>query len=178
MKQFLSSAAAAGLLALSASPASAQEIFGGVYAHDVETPLNLSGNVEGGTDFQIGWRGAPIALLKSGGGPQPYVLAQANSAGDTHFASAGLAWKFGEQVYVRPGLGLAVHSGPGSVVPGDGRIDFGSRMLFQPELGIGAQVSERLSIEASLVHLSHAKLFSAQNPGMDTIGIRLNYRFR
>ena len=171
-------AAAAALYAASAAPASAQEVFGGVYSHDVETALNLSGDVEGGSGFQLGVRGAPIRGLRSIGAPSPYVLAQVNSEGNTHFASAGISWKFGRRVYVRPGIGLAVHTGPGKVVPGDGRIDFGSRILFQPELGIGAKVSERVSIEASLVHLSHATLFSGQNPGMDTIGVRLNYRFR
>jgi hypothetical protein len=171
-------AAAAASFAFAAAPASAQEIFGGLYVHDVETPLNFSGDVERGTDFQIGWRGGRIRALGAIGGPSPYVLAQVNSAGDTHFASAGISWKLGGKVYVRPGIGLAVHTGPGRVVPGDDRIDFGSRVLFQPEVGIGAQVSDRLSIEASFVHLSHATLFSGQNPGIDNIGIRLNYRFR
>ena len=171
-------AAAAALSAVFAAPASAQEVFGGIYVHDVETPLNFSGDVEGGTDFQLGFRGAPIAGLKAIGGPSPYVMAQVNSGGNTHFAAAGISWKLGRKVYVRPGIGLAIHTGPGSVVPGDNRIDFGSRILFQPELGIGAQLSKRLSVEASLVHLSHATLFSGQNPGIDTIGVRLNYRFR
>ena len=169
-------AAAAALPAVFAAPASAQAVFGGIYVHDVETPLNFSGNVEGGTDFQLGFRGAPI--LKAIGGPSPYVMAQVNSDGNTHFAAAGISWKLGGKVYVRPGIGLAIHTGPGSVVPGDNRIDFGSRILFQPELGIGAQVSRRVSVEASVVHLSHATLFSGQNPGIDTIGVRLNYRFR
>ena len=177
MKHLLAAAAAAPL-ALAAAPVSAQEVYGGVYVHDVETPLNFSGDIEGGTDFQLGFRGAPIRGLKSIGAPSPYVMAQLNSAGDTHFASAGVSWKIGRKVYVRPGIGLAIHTGPGSVVPGDDRIDFGSRILFQPELGVGVQVNERFSIEASAVHLSHATLFSGQNPGMDTFGVRLNYRFR
>ena len=171
-------AAAAALPAVFATPASAQEIFGGVYLHDVETPLNFSGDIEGGTGFQLGFRGAPIRGLKVIGGPSPYVMAQLNSEGNTHFAAAGISWKIGRQIYVRPGIGLAIHTGPGRVVPGDNRIDFGSRILFQPELAVGAQVSERLSVEASAVHFSHATLFSGQNPGMDTFGIRLNYRFR
>ena len=54
----------------------------------------------------------------------------------------------------------------------------GSRILFAPEIGVGAQLTDRVSVEASWVHLSHAQLFSRHNPGMDTIGLRLNYRFR
>jgi len=41
-------------------------------------------------------------------------------------------------------------------------------------MAIGAQVSDRVSIEASWVHLSHAALLGRQNPGIDNIGARLN----
>ena len=47
-------------------------------------------------------------------------------------------------------------------------------MLFEPELGIGAQINGRLSIEASWVHMSHAQLFGRENPGIDNLGVRLN----
>jgi hypothetical protein len=50
-------------------------------------------------------------------------------------------------------------------------------VLFEPELGIGAQVTDRLSVEASWVHMSHARLFSRQNPGIDNLGVRLNLAF-
>jgi hypothetical protein len=170
-------AAAAAALAFAAAPAGAQEIFGGVYAHDVKTGLTKSG-IEEGVDFELGWRGGRIAALSFVGTASPHAFVSVNSAGDTHFAAAGVNWKLGEQVYLRPGIGVAVHSGPASVVPGDNRIDFGTRVLFAPEIGAGVQVSERLSVEASWVHLSHAKIFGPQNPGLDTIGVRLNYRFR
>jgi hypothetical protein len=117
-------------------------------------------------------------FLKAVGGPRPHAFASVNSAGNTHFASAGISWTIGKRIYLRPGIGLAVHTGPGSVVPGDDRIDFGSRILFAPELGLGARLNGQVSVEASWVHLSHAQLFGPQNPGLDTIGVRLNYRFR
>jgi hypothetical protein len=167
--------AAAVLLTGAAAPAAAQEIFGGVYAHDVKTGLTKSG-IEDGVDFELGWRGGRIEALSFVGIASPHAFVSVNSAGDTHFAAAGVNWKIGDTFYVRPGIGLAVHTGPGSVVPGDNRIDFGSRVLFAPEIGAGVRVSERLSVEASWVHLSHAKIFGPQNPGLDTIGLRLNYR--
>ena len=58
------------------------------------------------------------------------------------------------------------------------RTDLGSRILFAPELGVGYQLSERMSLEATWVHLSHGQLFSRQNPGMDSLGVRLSYRLR
>jgi hypothetical protein len=152
-------------------------VFGGIYEHDVDSGLTKSG-FERGVDFELGWRGKRIAALSFVGTATPHAFVSVNSAGETHFAAAGVNWRFGRQVYVRPGIGLAVHTGPGRVVPGDNRVDFGSRVLFAPEIGAGLQVNDRLSVEASWVHLSHAQIFGPQNPGLDTIGVRLNYRFR
>ncbi|HKX92580.1 MAG TPA: acyloxyacyl hydrolase [Sphingomicrobium sp.] len=163
--------AAAGL---AASPAQAGEVFGGLYVHDVDTPLTISG-VEPGVDVQLGWRGSPIGRTPL----QPYVFGSLNTAGETSYAAAGLSARFGKRIYVRPGVGIAVHTGSAKNFedPDNGKIDFGSRVLFAPELGIGAQVNDRLSIEASWVHMSHARLFGRQNPGMDNIGVRLNLAF-
>jgi len=44
-------------------------------------------------------------------------------------------------------------------------------VLFEPELGLGFQLSERVAVEATWVHASHAQLLSRQNPGLDSIGI-------
>ena len=175
MKRFLFAAAIAA--ALLPAPAHADEVFGGIFVHDVKTGLTRSG-FERGADFQLGWRGDRIQPLRVIGAPSPHAFVSLNSAGDTHFAAAGISWKIGRTVYARPGIGLAVHTGPGRVVPGDQRIDFGSRILFAPELGLGVQVNEQVSVEASIVHLSHGQLFGGQNPGLDDLGVRLNYRFR
>jgi hypothetical protein len=155
-----------------ASPAHADELFGGLYVHDVDTPLTRSG-VEGGADIQLGWRGAQIGRTPL----QPYVFGALNTAGKTSYAAAGISAMFGTRVYVRPGLGVAIHNGSAKKFddPNNGKIDFGSRVLFEPELGIGAQVSRRLSIEASWVHMSHAQLFGRQNPGIDNFGVRVNF---
>jgi hypothetical protein len=159
------------------TPAAASELFGGVYAHDVETGLTKSG-IEDGMDVQLGWRGERIGALGFLGAPAPHLFGSVNTSGDTHFAAAGISWKIGERVYVRPGVGLAIHDGPARVAPGRDRIDFGARILFAPEIGIGVELGERVSAEASWVHLSHGQLFGGQNPGIDMIGVRLNYRLR
>lgn len=165
------------LLALPAAPLHAQEIFGGILAHDVDTFLT-KGGYEDGLDLQVGWRGQPIGALGAIGSPSPYVLASVATGGETHFAAAGLSWKFGTRLFVRPGIGIAIHSRDGDGLIGNVRTDLGSRILFEPELSVGYQVDDRLAIEAAWVHLSHAQLFSRQNPGMDSIGLRLSYRLR
>lgn len=162
-------------IAAAAAPAQAGEVFGGLYVHGVDTPLTLGGSPEGGVDLQLGYRGDALGGDR---GPAPYVFAAANSRGDTHYAAAGLAWKFGDRIYIRPGLGIAVHTGStrNTDNPDNDKIEFGSRVLFAPEVGIGARISERMTIEASWVHLSHATLFGKQNPGIDNIGARLNFK--
>lgn len=163
-------------LALGAVPGAsyAGELFGGAYVHDVKLPTDLSG-LEGGADLMLGLRGDPI--VKPFGVPlQPYIFGALNTAGKTDYGAIGLSARFGlgKIIYLRPGLGLAVHDGSAGRFFRTDRIAFGSRVLFEPELGIGARLNDRLSMEASWVHMSHATLFSRENPGIDNLGVRLN----
>jgi lipid A 3-O-deacylase len=158
-----------------ATPAEASEIFGGVLVHDVDSPLT-KGGFEDGADLEIGWRGERLSALRFLGSPSPYAFASVATGGDTHFAAAGLSWRIGRRLYVRPGIGLAVHTRGDDGVLNGRRTDLGSRILFEPELGIGYRISEDVSIEASWVHISHAQLLSRQNPGMDSVGLRLSWR--
>jgi hypothetical protein len=159
------------MLILASAPAEADELFGGVYVHDVKLPTDKSG-IEGGSDFQIGYRGADIAHTPL----QPYIFGALNTAGRTSYAAVGLSAKFGSGIYIRPGLGLAIHSGSAEKFQDltNKDIDFGSRILFEPELAVGTRINGRLSIEASWIHMSHAQLFGRQNPGIDNLGVRLN----
>ena len=159
---------AACIAAAVPSPAAARELFGGIYAHDVDTFLTKSG-IEEGASLQIGWRGRGIALTPI----QPYAFVSANTEGETHFAAVGLSAKFGDRIFVRPGLGLAIHSGCDDDFQRTDCVAFGTRVLFEPELGVGARINDLMSIEASWVHLSHAQIFGRQNPGIDNIGVRL-----
>lgn len=156
------------LLGLAATPAAAGELFGGLYVHDVKTPLDMSG-IEGGMDVQLGYRGGRIAHTPL----QPYVFGALNTAGQTDYAAVGLSAKFGHRIFIRPGLGIAIHNGSAGKFFRTDKIAFGSRVLFEPELGIGTRINDRLSIEASWVHMSHAQLFGRENPGIDNLGVRL-----
>lgn len=165
-----------GLLLVPA-PAQASEIFAGLLAHDVETPLT-KGGLESGADVELGWRGERMRTLGFIGAPSPYVFVSAATAGKTHFAAAGMSWRLGGRLFARPGLGIAVHTRSSHGVVGGLRTDLGSRVLFAPEIGIGYQVSDRVAIEATWVHVSHAQLLGRQNPGMDSIGLRLSFQLR
>ena len=160
-----------------AAPAAAQEVFVGVYAHEVDTPFTLHVG-EGGADIAAGYRFAPIAALGAIGSPAPYLIASINTAGDTSFAGAGLSWTVGKgSVYLRPAVGLVVHDGPANSVRAGRHTELGSRILFEPEIAVGYRVDKRVSIEASWMHISQARLFNgAQNPGIDMMGARLNWR--
>ena len=153
------------------SAAAAVELFGGFYVHDVDTPLTKSG-IERGVDIMVGVRGGKIGATPL----QPYGFVAVNSSGETNYGAIGLSAKFGERIYIRPGVGLALHTGSTRNFqdPSNGRIDFGSRVLFEPEVAVGAALSDRLSLEASWIHMSHGTLFSRQNPGIDNFGVRLN----
>jgi hypothetical protein len=157
------------LLVLASASAQAGEVFGGVYVHDVKLPTDKSG-IEGGADLMLGYRGGAIGHTPL----QPYVFGALNTAGQTSYAAAGLSAKFGRGIYIRPGLGIAIHNGSAGDFYRTDKIAFGSRVLFEPELAVGAQVNGRLSIEASWVHMSHAQLFGRENPGIDNLGVRLN----
>ncbi len=159
-----------------AAPAYAGEVFAGAYVHEVETPFTLETG-EGGYDVALGYRFDRIEALSVIGRPAPYVIGSLNVEGDTSFVAAGLSWTIGKgPVYVRPGIGLAIHDGPKSSFGEDGaRYDLGSRVVFEPEIAIGARLSDRVSVEASWMHLSHARLFNgSQNPGIDMFGARVN----
>lgn len=176
MIRTLSFAAAAFAAALPAA-AAAGEVYGGVYVHAVDTPFTLD-TQESGADLQLGYRLGPILPLAK---IEPYVFGSVNTdEGGTDFVGVGVGRKFSlGGVYVRPGVGLVLHNAPDvRVNPASGiRTDLGSRVLFAPEIAIGAAVAPRLSVEASWVHISNARLFnSQQNPGIDMIGVRANLR--
>lgn len=154
-----------------ASPAHAGEVFGGVYVHDVNTVLTKSG-IEDGADLQLGYRGGRIGATPL----QPYAFGALNTNGDTSYAAVGLSARFGSRLFVRPGLGLAIHNGSDDKVDRTDKIAFGNRILFEPELGLGYQISDRASVEASWVHMSHGQLFGGQNPGIDNIGVRFGWK--
>jgi lipid A 3-O-deacylase len=159
-------------LVLSA-PALADDIWAGVYRHDVTIAQT---RFETGQDVKAGWIGEPIDGLKAIGSPSPHILVSKSLKGETDYAAVGLNWTFGTRFYARPGMGLAVHNGPSRAARKGRRVDLGSPVVFEPELALGWRIDDRYRLEASWIHLSHATLFSRQNRGMDSMGMRLLVR--
>lgn len=196
--------AAFGAAAVLAGPAAAGEGWLGVYAHDVtfvgETLGLGAAGKEGGANIHLGWRsdrldGAPAWM----GGPRVHAFVSANTEGDTSYAAVGLNWRvpLGQsgRWYLQPGFGIAVHDGydefPDWAEPGisqeeydrrvalrSERIEFGSQVLFEPELALGYRLGENTSVELSYVHLSNGQIFAqGKNQGLDEVGLRLVHRF-
>lgn len=202
-KTVLSASVAMSALAM-ASSASAGEIIAGVFAHDVTfvgeaVGLGAAGK-EGGANVHLGWRSDRLDSWPEWmRGPRAHVFISGNTEGDTSYIAAGLTWHIpltdDERLYVQPGIGLAVHDGydlfPSFTEPGltpeefdrrvalrSERIEFGSQVLFEPEVSIGYRITENTAVELSYVHLSNGQIFhQGKNEGLDEVGVRFVYRF-
>ncbi|MCC7267641.1 MAG: acyloxyacyl hydrolase [Caulobacteraceae bacterium] len=179
----------------------AGEVLVGAYAHDVTFIGDAIGvgaaGREGGADLHLGLRSDRIEALEAIGRPQAHAFVSINSEGTSNFAAVGLSWPIDitRTVYVRPGIGMAYTDGKAGLPPVNApglppaeiarrlelyntRIDFGSHLLFQPEIAIGLRLSERVSAELSWVHISNGNILgSGKNQGMDDAGVRLIYAF-
>ena len=184
------------LLGLTAMPACASELSLGVYEHDIDDTFSF-GHTEHGKQIVVGARTAALDELAFIWRPRAHVIAGFNTAGGTDYLAAGLSWRFnfgGDRFYFEPGIGAAIHNGsvdlPSPYEPGltpaeqakrlynwTHKLDLGSRVLFEPEWSLGWRATDRLSIEISWIHLSHAQLAGKQNPGLGDFGLRAVYRF-
>lgn len=193
-------AAAAATFALAwAGGASAAELLLGAYAHDVSYIGKLVGSGaadrESGADIELGVRSGRIEGLRLIGAPQAHAFVSLNTNSTSNFVAAGLSWpiRLTDRFYVRPGLGLAYTDGKAGLPPVNApgltpeeiqrrlhlyltRIDFGSHVLFEPELNLGMRFNERWSAELSWVHISNGEIFHhGKNQGLDDTGVRVIY---
>lgn len=126
-----------------------------------------------------------LALLL---GPRPYLLASANTDGNTSFAGFGLHWNVDVAPgwSLEPGLGYVVHDGALNFPfpQGDPRNDpvsartvyFGSRDLFRTSVSINRDLGGPWGVQLMYEHLSHGQIIGeGRNQGLDNIGIRLRY---
>jgi lipid A 3-O-deacylase len=191
--------AAVGLVGGLAGPAAAAELITGVYIHDaafIGGALGTgSADREKGADIELGIRSGRIEALSLIGAPQAHAFVSVNTNRTSDFVAAGLSWpvRLGERFYFRPGIGLAYTDGKTNLPPVNApgltpaevqrrlvlfetRIDFGSKILFEPELALGARFNDRWSAELSWVHISNGEVFHhGKNQGLDDAGVRVIY---
>jgi hypothetical protein len=149
------------------------------------------GQEEDGTvDVQLVYRTAPLRFLLK---PRLTGKLQVNTDGRTSFASVGAEWRqhiLRGRFYGQAGIGLTVIDGyrftPDPFESGlqidearrrfeiyRKRTSFGSQVLFNPNASLGMRIDRRWALELTWEHFSHRQIFSEQNPGIDTVGIRL-----
>lgn len=196
--------AAVALAAVSFSGAAmAGEVFIGAMKHDVTfigkaVGLGAAGR-EDGVDLHLGVRSERIDALSAIGRPSVHAFVSINSEDTSNFVATGFNWPLdiGAQggFYIRPGIGLAYTDGETGLPPVNEpgisqaeidrrlvlyntRIDFGSKVLFEPEFALGYKLTETTSLELSYTHLSNGQIFhKGKNQGLDDVGLRVNVKF-
>jgi hypothetical protein len=147
----------------------------GILHHD--TPDLWSGiSRESGFDVNAEVTFEP-ALPLWGGSVRPAMGISVNSVGDTSKIYADARWEFdlSSRVYGVLGVGVAVHDGERDLVR-DERKALGSSILFHFPIELGYRLDPAWSVSAYFDHVSNAWL-ADPNEGMDTLGLRLSYRF-
>jgi lipid A 3-O-deacylase len=196
--------AAVALAAASFSGAAmAGEAFIGAMKHDVTfigdaVGLGAAGR-EDGVDVHLGVRSERLDGLRVLGRPSVHAFVSINSEDTSNFVAAGFNWPLdvgGEGgFYIRPGIGLAYTDGETDLPPVNEpgisqaeiqrrlvlyntRIDFGSKVLFEPEFALGYKMTDTVSMEVAYTHLSNGQIFhKGKNQGLDDFGLRLNVKF-
>lgn len=112
-----------------------------------------------------------------GGQVHPALGASFNTGGDTSKAYAGLRYRYETEggLFFGLGLGAAVHNGETDLVANDKKA-LGSKVLFHIPIEAGYRFSDHYALSVYFDHVSNAYL-ADKNEGMDTLGIRLGYKF-
>jgi hypothetical protein len=165
----------AAIVLACAGACSADEAALGLFAHDV--PWMGQRVHEKGEDIILTWSSEPVSSPFVLGEPSVYVTSGLNPQGNTSFGAAGLRWKFnlGQRLYIKGGVGMSVNNAPLQREPG--RIWAGSHFGFAPEASVGVNLTRRVSLEVTSMHMSHAYLFAGRNPGLNEIGLRAVVQF-
>lgn len=165
-----------------ASPALAED--GSSFVHEISIGIldHDTDNLWSGFSRESGVDVNGEILFKSiyellGGSLHPALGASINVGGDTSKAYAGLRYRYELEngLFFGLGLGGAVHNGETTLV-NENKKALGSRILFHIPVEAGYRFSEHYTASVYFDHVSNAYTQDA-NEGMDTIGVRLGYRF-
>ena len=131
-----------------AAQAGVDEIHVGVMAHNICVTECKNANKEDGpnVEFQVSFDSP--GFLDWAGSPQPYLMASANTQGDTSFGGFGLEWRweFAEGWAIEPGFGYVIHDGatnnpfangtPEAAAFAEDNVLLGSKDLFRTSVGL------------------------------------------
>lgn len=107
--------------------------------------------------------------------PRFHVGGIVNLGHGVHQAYAGLTWDYfiADRIFLESSFGGAVHDGGTSAYSFD---SFGCTVNFHESFAIGADITETVSILATVDHMSNAGLCD-QNQGLTNAGVQLGYRW-
>ena len=148
---------------------------------DKESGVNISGELRFASPDFLAW-----ALS-----PHPYLMASANTDGNTSYGGFGLEWDFAfaDGWHFEPGIGYVLHDGAvnnpfpsgtqAAVDYSAEHVLFGSEDLFRTSLALTYDFGENWALQGIYEHLSHGQILGkGRNQGLDEIGMRLVWRFR
>lgn len=111
--------------------------------------------------------------------PRFHIGGTINSGDDTNSAYAVASWDYiwDNDAFLEGFLGMAWHDGEQHDGNADGKIEFGSRMLFRLGAEVGWRWQKVHGFSFIWEHLSNAGWLSDKNQGVNNIGLRYGYRF-
>ncbi|MEG3618166.1 acyloxyacyl hydrolase [Magnetovibrio sp. PR-2] len=159
----------------------------GVMGHDVRFPSRhefhmpnpFENRYEGGVNVNPEVIFTSPDWLEWAYSPRPRVGVSINTSGDTNSAYTSLGWDtaWDNGIYLDGFFGLAVHDGELTDGNPQGKIEFGSRVLFHLGGDIGWRWDEHNGIALVWEHMSNGSMLASKNQGIDSLGLRYSYRF-
>lgn len=182
----------AAVAAIATAPAAAAQVDSvriGVMEHNICVTDCKNADKESGVNVSAEVRFASPDFLGWAMSPHPYLMASANTDGNTSYAGGGLEWdfEFAPGWRFEPGFGYVVHDGDINNPFASGTqqaVDYsaehvllGSRDLFRTSLALTWDFAPGFAVQAIYEHLSHGQILgSGRNQGMDEIGVRAVWR--
>ena len=148
----------------------------GLLAHDVDN-LWSGTRKEGGVDLNTEIIFSRPCFSFLSGNVRPNFGLSINTQGDTSKLYGGILWELERKsrLFVDLGVGIAVHDGELDTNQEDKK-SLGSRVLLRIPFEIGYLITEHYEISILFDHVSNVYL-AHPNEGLDTLGLRIGYRF-
>lgn len=128
--------------------------------------------------FDLYWRTPFPNVLRWLGSPRPFVGGILSLGGRESSVHWGWQWHapLGDTFYLEGAVGNGIHNGAltGALPPNR---NLGCRFLFHWSAGVGANITENVTITAQLQHMSNIIAGCTPNDGMNHFGVSLGWKF-